>query len=124
MQRFEHHERFRMKPDNLNSMSAEALWRLYENVVLILTQRMTADRTRLDQRLQKIRATDKLVRPSRSHTFVPRGTETQKTVQRPGPGAANCHDGSAPNFVPVESSPISWPINPLRDAADATPSNR
>ncbi|WP_084788852.1 H-NS family nucleoid-associated regulatory protein [Bradyrhizobium sp. Cp5.3] len=60
-----------MKPDNLNSMSAEALWRLYENVVLILTQRMTADRTRLDQRLQKIRATDKLVRPSRSHKFVP-----------------------------------------------------
>jgi len=43
-----------MKTANLGSMSSDELWHLHESVVVELTDRMTVERARLEERLQRL----------------------------------------------------------------------
>ena len=46
-----------MKNGNLKSMSVDELWDLHESVVAELTQKITAERATLEDRLRKLGAT-------------------------------------------------------------------
>jgi DNA-binding protein H-NS len=43
-----------MKPHDLESMSVDELWSLYEQVSSVLARRIAAEKARLDQRLQQL----------------------------------------------------------------------
>jgi DNA-binding protein H-NS len=43
-----------MKPHDLESMSVDELWSLYEQVSSVLARKMAAEKARLDQRLQQL----------------------------------------------------------------------
>ena len=46
-----------MKNGNLKSMSVDELWNLHESVVAALTDKITAERTMLEHRLEKLGST-------------------------------------------------------------------
>jgi DNA-binding protein H-NS len=46
-----------MKNSNLKSMSVDELWNLHESVVAELTEKITAERTMLEDRLRKLGST-------------------------------------------------------------------
>ncbi|MGL3104360.1 H-NS histone family protein [Bradyrhizobium sp. BR 1432] len=53
-----------MKMNDLKSMSVDELWNLHEKVSAALTQRITAEKVRLDERLRTLGAVDKPIRPA------------------------------------------------------------
>jgi DNA-binding protein H-NS len=54
---------WKMKPDNLNSMSADQLWSLHEQVTLILASKLAREKTELEGKLRKLRVASSERRP-------------------------------------------------------------
>jgi DNA-binding protein H-NS len=50
-----------MKNSNLKSMSVDELWNLHESVVAELTDKITAERARLEDRLRKLDSSPQLI---------------------------------------------------------------
>ena len=50
-----------MKNGNLKSMSVDELWNLHESVVAELTDKITAERARLEDRLRKLDSSPQLI---------------------------------------------------------------
>ena len=47
-----------MKGDDLKSMSTDELWTLHEEVAVVLTQKLQAEKTRLEQRQRQLQRAD------------------------------------------------------------------
>lgn len=60
-----------MNMNDLRSMSVDELWSLHEKVSATLTRRITAEKLRLEERLQTIGAVDKLARSGRERRPYP-----------------------------------------------------
>jgi DNA-binding protein H-NS len=58
-----------MKTDTLNSMSIEELWLLHEEVVVILSSKLSAEKTEIDNKLSRLKA----------------GASSQERLRRPYP---------------------------------------
>jgi DNA-binding protein H-NS len=60
-----------MQNSDLESMSADRLWELYELVVAELSHRIVAERIVLEQRLRRLGVSDELRRERRPYPKVP-----------------------------------------------------
>jgi DNA-binding protein H-NS len=48
-----------VRGNDLKSMSTDELWKLHDEVIVELAQKLQAEKTKLDQRLRQLRGTDK-----------------------------------------------------------------
>ena len=61
-----------MEINALKSMSADNLWALYEQISSILTERITAEKAKLDERLRKIETAGNATSPDRVRRPYPK----------------------------------------------------
>ena len=60
-----------MRGDDLKSMSTDDLWTLHESVILVLRQKLEAEKTKLGQRLSQLQGADNVSGPYRSRRSYP-----------------------------------------------------
>lgn len=72
-----------MQSRDLRTMSVDHLWNLHEEVVAELSRKMTAEKTRLEQRLHKLVATEKKGTPTRDRRPYPKVLPKYRNPKNP-----------------------------------------